>query len=78
MQTEIPCDESGTNLIITETFEPPSNILPFILDIDAYKIGNINNDRANLIKEFNYLRNLKNKTFESCITDNTRKLFSNL
>ncbi len=75
MQTEIPCSNNGTSVIITETFEKPINVLPFILDIDIYKTGEIKNDIQELTKEFDLLRDLKNQTFESCITDNTRKLF---
>jgi len=76
MQTEIPCDKQGTNIIITETIErPTAEVLPFILDIDIYKTGIIVNDFTVLQAEFNSLRELKNKTFESCITDKTRKLF---
>lgn len=75
MQTEVPCSNNGTSVIITETFERPINVLPFILDIDIYKTSQINNDIQELTKEFDLLRDLKNKTFESCITNKTRKLF---
>jgi uncharacterized protein (TIGR04255 family) len=75
MQTEIPCSNNGTSVIITETFEKPVSILPFILDIDIYKVGHTNLDIVELAKEFDLLRDLKNQTFENCITDKTRKLF---
>lgn len=76
MQIDVPCDSSGTNIVLTETIEQPTqNKLPFILDIDAYRLGNISRDTKTLQKEFDALRKLKNETFESCITDNTRKLF---
>ena len=77
MQIAVPCDNSGTNIVLTETIEQSGqDTLPFILDIDAYKLGNISQDVRTLQKEFNDLRKLKNATFESCITDNTRKLFN--
>jgi len=75
MQTEIPCSNNGTSVIITETFEKPITSLPFILDIDIYKVGHSNLDIGELAKEFDLLRDLKNQTFENCITDKTRKLF---
>jgi len=76
MQIDVPCDNNGTSIVLTETIEQPvQNKLPFILDIDAYKLGSISKDIKTLKKEFEHLRKLKNDTFESCITDNTRKLF---
>lgn len=76
MQVNVPCDNSGTGIIITETIEPPSKeVLPFILDLDAFKIGDILIDSESLKKEFDSLRDLKNNVFENCITDKTRKLF---
>lgn len=77
MQIDVPCNIDGTNVIITETIEQASNNkLPFILDIDAYKIGIIENNIQNLSLEFSKLRDIKNKSFENCITENTRKLFN--
>lgn len=75
MQTEIPCLEEHTNVIITETFEKPNITLPFILDIDIYKSCQIEKDSQILMKEFEVLREFKNRTFENCITDKARKLF---
>lgn len=76
MQIDIPCDNDGTNVVLTETIEKTANDkLPFILDIDAYKAGNIKKNMKTLQVEFDKLRELKNQTFENCITDNTRELF---
>ena len=76
MQIDVPYDNNGTSIVLTETIEQPvQNKLPFILDIDAYKLGSISKDIKTLKKEFDKLRKIKNDTFESCITDNTRKLF---
>lgn len=76
MRIEVPYDKSGTNVIVTETIEKPKNeILPFILDIDTYKIGKIGKSINNLKIEFEKLRSIKNNTFENCITDKTRELF---
>ncbi|MBI9039084.1 MAG: TIGR04255 family protein [Bacteroidales bacterium] len=76
MQIDVPCDNEGTNVIVTETIEKPlKGILPFILDIDVYKTGMIGKTIETLKSEFDNLRNLKNSTFENCITDKTRNLF---
>ncbi len=76
MQIDVPCNNDGTSVVLTETIENPTpSIVPFILDIDAYKIGKIDKDIDNLKREFNKLRDIKNNTFESCITDNSRNLF---
>lgn len=75
MQIEVPCDTEEANVLLTETIEQPSgDKLPLILDIDVYKTLNI--DKNNLADYFNTFRDLKNKTFESCITDKTRSLFN--
>lgn len=77
MRIEVPCDNEGTNIILSETIEQPTkDYLPFILDIDVYKIGKIEMDIKTLKEEFSKLRNLKNSTFESCITDEARNLFN--
>ncbi|MGO4904849.1 TIGR04255 family protein [Flavobacterium sp. W20_MBD1_R3] len=77
MRIEVPCDEDGTFVILTETIEPSTGeFLPFILDIDSVKVANIGKDKELLKVEFEKLRKLKNITFENCITDNTRRLFN--
>ncbi len=77
MRIEVPYDDKGTNVILTETMEPTStNYLPFILDIDAYRRGDFKIDNKILINEFSKLRDLKNSTFEDSITDKTRDLFN--
>jgi uncharacterized protein (TIGR04255 family) len=76
MQVNVPCDNAGTGIIITETIEQAGkDKLPFILDIDAYKFMLKSKNIGYLKSEFNKLRDLKNKTFENCITEKSRKLF---
>lgn len=66
--------DSGNPVILTRRMESPNDeILPFIIDIDAYKDQNINYE--NLEEDFETLRRDKNKVFESLISDKTRKLF---
>lgn len=77
MRIEVPCDQNGTLVILTETIEHSTEkFLPFILDIDTVKVGNIGKDKDVLEVEFEKLRKLKNTTFENCITAETRKLFN--
>lgn len=73
MQIEVPCQKEGFSALITQTIETPnkSNV-PFILDIDVFKIIN-NNDFD--FEDFNYIREIKNSIFEDFITDKTRNLF---
>lgn len=71
-QIEVPCDDNGCTTLINTTIETPSSKeVPIILDIDVFKLveENFNFD------DFDYIRNVKNSIFESCITDKTRKLF---
>ena len=71
-QIEIPCDDNGCTTLINTTIETPSSKeVPIILDIDVFKLveENFNFD------DFDYIRNVKNSIFESCITDKTRELF---
>lgn len=78
MRIEVPCDVKGTSVILSETIENPTKeVLPFILDIDVYKLGDFSElDIDSLKLLFEELRNLKNTTFENCITDKTRSLFN--
>jgi len=77
MQTQTPINEINAKVILTETIEQPKNdLLPFILDIDIFKPWSDITDSKKLKLEFDLLRNSKNKIFENCITDYTRKLFN--
>lgn len=77
MQIDVPCDENGANIVLTETIEKGTKEkLPFIIDIDVYKTGILSKDIKTLKAEFTKLRDYKNSTFENSITDNTRNLFN--
>jgi uncharacterized protein (TIGR04255 family) len=76
IQMQVPCDNTGINANITQTFDNPvENKLPFIIDIDVYKEITIQSSEE-LRGHFNELRNYKNEIFESLITDKTRELFN--
>ena len=71
-QIEIPCDDNDCVTLINTTIETPtSKEVPIILDIDVFKTINENFN----FDDFDYIRNVKNSIFESCITDKTRELF---
>jgi uncharacterized protein (TIGR04255 family) len=82
MQVEIPIEQSGTNVILTETieqiedFNDNSQKLPFLLDINCLKqIPDGSITESKLVEAFSELRNIKNDIFENCITDKARELF---
>ena len=73
-QVQIPYQAQNTILSITQTtLQQKDNVLPFLLDIDVYKIKDIAND--SLRAEFDKLRTIKNTAFENSITDTTKALF---
>ncbi len=74
-QIQVPYKEDNTVLSITQTIlQEKDNKLPFLLDIDVFKIKDIANDKS-LVDVFNKLRDLKNLAFENSITEETKKLF---
>lgn len=76
VQMQIPCDNKNSEAIISQTFEDSiTNYLPFIIDVDVFNQKLFVADK-DLNEEFNNLRVLKNKIFESLITDKTRELFN--
>ncbi|NAY91712.1 TIGR04255 family protein [Muricauda sp. JGD-17] len=77
MQIQVPGSGNGTSVILNETIEKPTKShLPFILDIDVFRIGELSMETKDLKEAFEQLRVIKNNTFESCITDKTRELFN--
>lgn len=75
LQVQVPCFDERKNVVITETVEPVENdFLPFILDIDVFQTVELDNSIDTIVNNFNEIREIKNKIFESCITDKTRSL----
>jgi uncharacterized protein (TIGR04255 family) len=71
-QIEVQCDRDDYSALINSTIETPTpKEVPFILDIDVFKMVKGNFD----FNDFDYIRNVKNSIFESCITDKARTLF---
>lgn len=78
MQINVPCGKANTSVVLTETIEPISNNkLPFILDIDVFKLGQIIDSNDSLKAEFEELRTIKNSIFEETITQKLRDIFNN-
>lgn len=72
-------EDSRRKIIINQAFEgdQPTNT-PIILDIDVYQDEGIKWENAkDFVSEFEILHDLKNKSFEGCITDLTRQLLNN-
>ncbi|GAA3214734.1 hypothetical protein GCM10010468_35630 [Actinocorallia longicatena] len=82
MQITVPLEKFGSATTITSTVLPPSadNQTSLILDIDAFQFVDIeitDSVAADEIRSrLNTLRDVKNYTFEACITDATRGLIS--
>lgn len=75
MQVQVASSNQQLRINLTETMEPPQkDFVPFILDIDVIRDKDIS--IKNLESQFDEIREQKNLVFESCITDETRELFS--
>ncbi len=76
MQLQIPQEDVGATLVLTEASIPPfkDNLLSVLLDIDLFSnvnFSSIKDDHWRLLEAF---RIRKNEIFEGCITDKTREL----
>lgn len=77
MQIQVPFVDDKLDVLLTQTIEHKlDNILPFILDIDVIKTKDLSTDSEWLRLQFEKFREIKNSTFENCITDNSRNLFN--
>lgn len=79
MRVVTPTSHGGTYTAITETINADgvtSSIVPFLLDIDTFKLINEDLPEFDLKTEFDTLRKIKNEVFEDCIKNKTRKLFN--
>jgi uncharacterized protein (TIGR04255 family) len=76
MQVQIPLEEVSGIVIINEgLLEPPSpDIVSILLDIDLFRTFGVPQEEGALWETFDQLRVMKNRIFEACITENTRRL----
>lgn len=78
MQLQLPMPEIQGTCIINQTIiEPPvkPDTLPVVLDIDVFRTADLPANETQLWDQLEQLRHAKNHVFESCITDEARKLF---
>jgi uncharacterized protein (TIGR04255 family) len=67
---------TGISTNITQVVEPPEDgMLPFILDIDAYIVKNMNPDALDIASRFAALREMKNRVFFATLTRTTIDMF---
>ena len=78
MQLQLPMPDIRGACIINQTIiEPPvkPNTVPLVLDIDVFRAEDLPTSEAQLWEQLEQLRHAKNFVFESCITDEARRLF---
>jgi uncharacterized protein (TIGR04255 family) len=78
MQLQLPMPNVQGACIIHQTIiEPPAlpNTVSVVLDIDVYRTAGLAANEVDLWAQLEQLRHEKNHVFESCITDEARRLF---
>lgn len=77
MQLNVPLPEFEAECVINQTIIPPPRpeVVSVVLDIDVYKLAEMPFENDKLWEMFEQLRNAKNKVFEACVTNETRRLF---
>lgn len=75
MRTVIPVDSAQANLLVGTASSPLPRHSAILLDIDIYTVSGIGDNIDERIKMLEYFHDKKNWIFESCITDDTRRLF---
>lgn len=77
MQLNVPLPEFDAESVINQTIipSPRPEAISVVLDIDVYKLVGMPFENDQLWEIFEQLRDAKNKVFEACITNETRKLF---
>lgn len=76
MQTQLPLPEAGATVLINQTIVPPAkpDHLSVLLDMDLFQTQNLGDTDEEMWAVFEHLRTWKNRVFEACITEKTRKL----
>lgn len=77
MQFTIQNRDIEASAIITQTMKKPTPVgkLPFILDIDAFKLQIFGENKQQMWDEFEKLRTFKNDIFFNTITEKTMDMF---
>jgi len=76
MQIQIPQEDLGALLMLTEAIVPPKkpDVISIVLDIDLFRERDIPEDEQRMWDCFEQLRDRKNAIFEACIADAVREL----
>ena len=79
VQAQFPIVELQSLLKINSTIlpSPLTGFTSIVIDQDISKEADLPKSEDSLIRFLNEIRTKKNEIFESCITDNARKLFNN-
>jgi uncharacterized protein (TIGR04255 family) len=78
MQLVMPYRNKDVIAVVTQTIDystPVQGILPFIFDIDVFKVVELNPNSDEVWGILDNLRNIKNEIFFESITEKTRGLF---
>lgn len=77
IQLTVPNAEIESTAIIIQTIKGPltTEKLPFILDIDVFKLQTYTENNSQMWDEFEKLRIFKNDIFLNILTDKTKELF---
>ena len=78
MQLQLPMPAIQGACVINQTIiEPPTkpSTVAVVLDIDVFRTSSVATDETQLWEQLEQLRHEKNRVFESCITDEARRLF---
>ncbi|WP_282758977.1 TIGR04255 family protein [Komagataeibacter saccharivorans] len=75
MRTVIPVDSAQANLLVGTAPSPLPRHSAILLDIDIYTVSSIGDQAGERLEILKYFHDKKNWIFESCITDDTRRLF---
>lgn len=78
MQLQLPMPDLQGACVINQTIiEPPAkpSTVSVVLDIDVFRSSGVATNEPQLWEQLEQLRQEKNRVFESCITDEARRLF---
>ncbi|MDR4483723.1 MAG: TIGR04255 family protein [Nitrospirales bacterium] len=75
MQLQLPQVDLEAILVLNQTLIPPPepSVVSVVLDFDLFCKDNVPSKDQDIWNRFEVLRTRKNKVFEACITDKTRR-----
>lgn len=78
MQLQLPFRGISGHCVVNQTIVPPARegVVSVVVDIDVFRAHDLPQDEEGIWSFFETLHEEKNRVFEACITDSTRRLFS--